>query len=141
MTTARISITIPRLTPYPVTVGAFAFTRHSPPMCSILHRDCCGEKARRWRFRSGSDGSVRPLNSRRTAVLCRGNKKSEFTRGGFNSDRVVDHVGKQGEKAPGGAFSVPRLKNALSIVRGKAHARDDLPFFTVGEPRGRYRGV
>ena len=96
---------IPRLTPHPVTVGAFAFTRHSPPMCSILHRDCCGEKAKRWRFRSGSDGSGRPLNSRRTAVLCRGNKKSEFTRGGFNSDRVVvDHVGKQGEKAPGARF-------------------------------------
>ena len=97
--------TIPRLTPYPVTVGAFAFTRRSPPMCSILHRDCCGEKAKRWRFRSGSDGSVRPWNSRRTAGLCRGNKKSEFTRGGFNSDRVVvDPAGKQGEKAPGARF-------------------------------------
>ena len=48
---------------------------------------------------------------------------------------------KARRKGAGGAYSVPRLKNALSIVRGKAQARDDLPFFTVGEPRGRYRGV
>lgn len=71
-----------------------------------------------------------------------GRRQNQYrTCGWFEKTELGGSCRKARRKGAGGAFSVPRLKNALSIVRGKAQARDDLPFFTVGEPRGRYRGV
>lgn len=51
-----------------------------------------------WRFRA-------PFEQPKNGGFVLWKQKSEFTRGGFNSDRVVvDPVGKQGEKAPGARF-------------------------------------
>ena len=83
--------TIPRLTPHPVTVGAFLFLRHGKTIRSIPRTRFCCPKTGGWRFRLVFERNER---NRKSTLPPRQKKKSKSFPAGVRLRPVlVDHVG------------------------------------------------